>query len=241
MLLCQVPSEHWACVTSFRLHEDLGDRVPKQASVPRCGNWGWEEPGVSGSPHPHDLTYSLAADRTGLFPPLSSSPHLHPDVGCPAFIKPTFGSFLPSNRLGNGKSLESCSSRCKLNYIHQPGASTIVPRAFPALIRIFVFSLGKGGQPISTSITLPGARTWNRGAHWPSDGAASRREGGGLWRWVCPGGPSAFFLPPSASWCVAKTGKEGTQQEMSLERTHARSHTHTHTHTQPWGTRESFH
>lgn len=192
-------------------------------------------------PIPHDPICSLAADGSGLFLSLSSSPHLHPHMSCPAFIKPTFGSFLLSDQLGNDESSESCSSRSTLNYIHQPGAGTIVPRAFPALIRIFLFSLGEGGQPISISITLPGDRTWNCRACGPSDGLARRRGDRELWCWVFTG-PPALFLPLSVSWCDAKNGEEGTQQEMSLKRTHACMHTpRPQTHTEPWGTRESLH
>ena len=133
----------------------------------------------------------------------------------------------PVSRLGNGESPESCSSRSKLNYIHQPGASTIVPRAFPALIRIFLFSLGEGGQPISTSITLPEARTWNCRARGPTDGAASRRRADG-WDATLNGGPSAFFLPPSASWCDAKTGGENPAGSVFEEDTCMHVYIHTH-------------
>lgn len=108
-----------------------------------------------------------------------------------------------------------------------------------ALIRIFLFSLGEKGQPISASITLPGARTWNCRVHGPSDGTAGRRWSGGLWFCICVGAPCPF--PPLVSWRDAKNDEEGAQKEMSLKRTHACVHmrarvhnAHTRTH---WGVR----
>lgn len=136
--------------------------------------------GVRWAPIPCDLACCLTANGTGPFLSLSSSPHFHTHMGWPALVfKSPSGSFLPSHRLGSSEGLESCSSCSKLNYIHQPGTSTIVPKAFPALIRIFLFSLREEEQPISASISLPGARTWNCRARGLSDGAARRagREG----------------------------------------------------------------
>lgn len=111
------------------------------------------------TPKSYDLTCFLPVDGPELIPSSICRSHIHLHLGQPAFIKFAFGLFLPSKQLGNSKSPESCSLCSKLNYIHQPGASAIVPRAFLALIRIFLFSLGEKGQPISASITLPGART----------------------------------------------------------------------------------
>ena len=184
-------------------------------------------------PTPHDPACSLAADRAKVSPSVRSGPRLHPHVAALHSLSPLLDRFLPSSRLGNGESPESWSSRCKLNYIHQPGASTIVPRAFPALIRIFLFSLREGGQPISTSITLPAARNWNCRAHAPTDGAASRRWGGGVTpSWM--GAPQPSFSHPRQAGMMLKLA-ERTQQEVSLKRTHACMYTHTHTHTQSHG------
>lgn len=118
-------------------------------------------------PECYDLTLCPSADRKELVPAdrkeLVPFPQLkldsRPRVGWPAFGESTLGLVLPSQWLGTSESPESCSSCSKLSYIHQPGASTAVPRAFPALIRIFLFSLGEGGQPRPASVTLPGART----------------------------------------------------------------------------------
>lgn len=129
--------------------------------VTRCAQtWKLRFGGASDTwaPKTHDLPCWLPADGTELIPAPAEAPTSTPAW---AFVKSIFALFLPSKRLGNRQSPESCSSCSKLNYIHQPGASTIVPRAFPALIRIFLFSLGEGGQPSSASVTLPGARTWN--------------------------------------------------------------------------------
>lgn len=132
--------------------------------VARCGYRGWEEPGVCGSPHPR-TTRSLAADRTKVFPSVRSGPRLHPHVAALHSLNPFWIVFCPPvSRLGNGES-ESCSSRSKLNYIHQPGASTIVPRAFPALIRMFYFP-SEAGQSISASITLPGGQGLELQGSW---------------------------------------------------------------------------
>lgn len=230
--LSQVLSRHCLIQSSW------GHRrwVPKWPPVPRCGYWGLQEPGISRPPNL--MTPLFLAWRSNR---IHSRPHApSPHIVWPALFKSTFGLFLPSKWLGNSESPESFSSCSKLNYIHQPGASTIVPRAFPALIRIFLFSLGEGGQPISAAVTLPGARTWNCGAHGPSDGAANRRWSGGPWFRVCMGSP--LPSPILMSWCGAKNGEEGAQEKMSLKRythVHVCTNAHTHSHTKEWGTRES--
>lgn len=73
--------------------------------VARCGYLGWEEPGVCGSPHPGDLTRSLAADRTKVFPSVCSGPALHPPRGCPHSLNPLWIVFCPPvSRLGEVES-----------------------------------------------------------------------------------------------------------------------------------------
>ena len=68
-----------------------------------------------------------------------------------------------------------------------------------------------------------------------------RPSGDGVegWNAELNGGPSAFFLPPSASWCDAKIGREKPAGRVFEEDTCM--HVHTHTHTEPWGIRESVH